>query len=418
MKRLALRLLFCGALLLPVTRTVAAPNPGQDLIKQAQAAVKAGQLDDALALYEKVITEHPEAINLWYTAESGIAQTLAKKGDFTGAAQAAHLCLDGAPNGQSFDEAVMLTASIFSARDKSVDRANQFIAFQQAGGKTNPMDAIGYPSLPEREKAFATMRQQAGQDAAASRLRADTYLFTGKPKDALAQFAEAFRRCGNSPDLQAVVSDLVGIGLRNMRGHRVGLDRDLQFVIYGPNGPDGKPGTADDLTDPFAAWLPAPPAAGQGGLSGIDDASLATLRKVRDATELYGGDPLVYPEYRRSGLKALIRVTSALDGWGAPGQKDWYLQRALGLDGLPEPDNDTGGLILAGAELAARGRDYHLGGIHALWDEIDADCAANSIPSNKSSDGVRKQFDNLCAQLARISFPQQSIHPLTIPATF
>jgi len=418
MKRSALILLLGGLVLLPVARGAAAPNPGDDLMKQAQAAAKDGKWDNALQLYQKIFIEHPEASNRWYEAQMNIAQTLAKKGDLAEAAKAAHLCLDGAPSPQSFDAAVMLTAGILSAQDKNVDRANQFITFEQAGGKTNPMDAVGYPSLPDREKAFATIRQQAGEDSAASRLRALTYLFTGKPKDALAQFAEAFRRSENISFLQDPVLDLVGIGLRDMRGHRVGLDRDVQFVIFGPNGPDGKPGTADDLADPFAPWLPAPPAAGEGGLSGVDAGSLAPLRQVHDAAELCGGDPLLYAEARRNALKALLRSTSALDGWGAPGQKDWYLGRALGLGGMPPPDGATRGLLLTGAELSARGRACHLGGIHALWSEIYADCAATNIPFDKALDAARAQFDKTCATLEHIPFPQPDLKPLKTPATF
>jgi hypothetical protein len=49
--------------------------------------------------------------------------------------------------------------------------------------------------------------------------------------------------------------DMVLIGARAVRGHPVGLDVFFQFVNYGPAGPDGKPGTADDLADPFAPLL-------------------------------------------------------------------------------------------------------------------------------------------------------------------
>jgi tetratricopeptide (TPR) repeat protein len=418
MKRLALILFLCGPVLLPVARGAAAPNPVDDLMRQAQGAVKAGKFDDALQLYEKMFTEHPEASNHWFDVQINIAQALAKKGDLSGAAQAAHLCLDGASDAQSFDAAVMFTATILSAQDKNVDRANQFIAFAQTGGKTNPMDAVGYPSLPDREKAFAAIRRQVGDDANASRLRAFTYLFTGKPKDALAQFAEEFRRSDNISNLQLPILDLVNIGLRDMRGHRVGLDQDLQFVIFGPNGPDGKPGTADDLTDPFAPWLPAPPAAGEGGLSGIDAGGLATLHQVRDAAQLYGGDPLLFPDIRLPALTALQRSTSALDGWGAPGRKDWYLDRALGLGGMPLPDEGTRGLLLAGAQLSARGRACHLGGLYTLWNEIDADCAANNIPSDKPIVAARAQFDRICTVLGHVLFPKISLNPLKKPATF
>ena len=261
MKRLALILLLVG----PAISFAAEPDAAVgDLFKQAQAAVAAGKFDDAVHLYGQVLTEHPTASARWYEAQLGIAQALVKKGDFAEAAKAAHLCLDGAPTLQTFDAAVTATANILSAQDKNVDRANQFINFEQNGpgpGVTNPMDAVGYPSLPDRETAFAALRQQGDDDD--GRLRAMTYLFTGKPRDALAQFADAFRRSTNHLQPTRAASDLVLIGLRAVRGHRVGLDKAIQFVIYGVNGPDGKPGTPDDLTDPFAEYLPAPPPMGR-----------------------------------------------------------------------------------------------------------------------------------------------------------
>jgi hypothetical protein len=55
--------------------------------------------------------------------------------------------------------------------------------------------------------------------------------------------------------MSAAGHDMILIGVRAVRGHSVGLDAFYNFVNYGPAGPDGKPGTADDLADPFAALL-------------------------------------------------------------------------------------------------------------------------------------------------------------------
>ena len=414
MKRLALILFLCG----PATPFAwGAPNPVDDLFKQAQDANVAKKFDDAINLYERVLTEHPEASSRWFEAQLDIAQALAKKGDFAGAAQAAHLCLDGAPDLGAFDNAVAFTAAILSAQDKNVDRANQFIAFEQTGTGTNPMDAVGYPSLPDREKAFAAIRQQAGTDSNASKLRALTLLFTGKPRDALAQFADAFRRNENPYDSSNAGVDLVCIGLRAARGHRVGLDKAMQFVIFGPNGPDGKPGTADDLPDPFASLMPPVPPAGTGGLAELAPDDLAVLQKVRDAAQLYAGDPLLPNDgIRRATVSALQRANDALDGWGAPGQKDWYVRLALGMDG-PPPDEYTSG-YMSGMQLAARGRETNYGGVHAVWSEVDALCAADGIEPPKHMGEIRGQFDKFCVSLGQIQFSKIAVNPLKTPATF
>jgi tetratricopeptide (TPR) repeat protein len=414
MKRLALILCLCGQAI-PVAW--GAPNPVDDLFKQAQISAKDGKFDDAIQSYEHVLTDHPEAYSRWFDAEMNLAQMLAKKGDWDGAAKAAHLCLDGAPNLGSFDRAVGFAAAILSAQDKNIDRANQFIAFEQAGTGVNPMDAVGYPSLPEREKAFTLIRQQAGDDANASRLRGFTYLFTGKPKEALGQFADAFRRNESPYDLSNAGVELVCIGLRAVRGHRVGLDKDMQFVIFGPDGPDGKPGTADDLTDPFAQFMPPVPAAGTGGLAALSADDLATLQKVRDAAQVYAGDPFLPSDgIRRTALAALQRANDALDGWGAPGQKDWYLRLALGVDCRPPDENTTG--YLTGMQLAARGRAAHYGGVHALWNEIDAVCAAKNIDPPRRLKDVRAQFEKVCAGLEQIKFSTPTLVLLKKPATF
>ena len=44
----------------------------------------------------------------------------------------------------------------------------------------------------------------------------------------------------------------IAIGLKALNGTPVGMDAFVAFQRYGPNGPDGKPGTADDLKDPLA----------------------------------------------------------------------------------------------------------------------------------------------------------------------
>jgi tetratricopeptide (TPR) repeat protein len=418
MKRLALILILAAG---AFTLARAADNPVDDLFRQAQASTEAKKFDDAIASYERILAEHPEAYDRWFDAEVNIAQTLARKGDFAEAAKAAHLCLDGAPDLGAFDRAVAMTAQILSAQDKNVDRANLFLAFQQSGatgGKVNPMDAVGYPSQPAREQAFASARQQAGDDAPAARFRAFTYLYTGKPRDALAQFADAFRRNDNPYDLRNAGVELVTVGLRAVQGHRVGLDKAMQFVIYGPNGPDAKPGTADDLPDPFALWLTNVPPPGEGGMANLPADDLANLKKVRAAAALYTGDPLLPSDgVRRTAVSALQRTLIALDGWGAPGQKDWYVRLALGL-GCPPPDEYTANTYLSGAAYAARGRGLNYAGLTALWTEIDADCKAAGLALPKHIDDVHRQFDGYTTGLARIQFPAPAPGVLKVPAAF
>jgi tetratricopeptide (TPR) repeat protein len=417
MKRLALSFLLAVCL---APRAWSDPNPVDELFKQAQEAAKNSKWDDAIGYYEKVIEEHPEDPGRWFEVQLNITQMLIKKGDWDAAAKSAHLCIDAAPNLGAFDNAVVFTAAVLSAQDKGIDRANQFLNFELTGGtdgKPNPLDAVGYPSNPARDAAFATMRQQAGDDSIGCRLRAYTYLLSGKPKDALGNFADAFRRNENPYDLTNAGVELVATGLRAAQGHRVGLDKAMQFVIYGPAGPDGKAGTSDDIPDPFASLMPPVPSPGSGGYAGFSPDDLATLEKVRDAAQLYAGDPLLPSDgIRRNALSALQRLNDALDGWGAPGQKDWYLRLALGIGCLPPDEYTTGYLI--GAESAARGRGNNYGGVRALWTEIDSLCATNKIDPPKHLGDLTKQFEGVCKNLGQIQFPKPSYNLLKNPATF
>lgn len=409
MKRHALILILSAAAI--SLASAAPPDPAvADLFKQAQAASTAKNFDEAIKLYEQVITEHPTASARWFEAQLSIAQNLAKKGAWDDAAKAIHICLDSAQTPQAFDGAVATAAGIFSAQDKNVDHANQFLSFAQTGAGKNPMEAIGYPTMPERETALAAIRQQAGDDDAAAKLRATTYLLTGKPKEALAVFADAFRRSTNNTQTVRASSDLVLIGLRAMRGNRAGLETAAQFIIYGPNGPDGKPGSSDDLPDPFASYLPEPPLIGEGGLAQYTPDDLAELKKVREAAQLYWADPLLAADIRKTALGSLLKATSALDGWGAPGQKEQFLQAAL----ESTVDDQTRALLLSCAEAAAKGRQLNFGSVQALWAEIDA----KKIPATKGTDDARKQFNGLCEALNKIPFPKITTKPLTVPAKY
>ena len=389
----------------------------RDLMNQAGKAAAAAQFDQALPLYEQVIDQYPEAGRPVFDAQTGIAQALAKKGDFGGALKAAHVALDGAPTAQAFDNAATLIANLFSARDQKVDQANRFIAWQQSGSGANPLEAIGYPVMTDREHAFEAIWAQAGNDAAAAKLRAVTYLYSGHPREALAQYAEAFRRNDNLGNLPDAGMELVFIGLRAARGCRAGLDDAMTYVVYGPNGPDGKPGTTDDLKDPFAGLLSPPPPAGQGGGSGIKPEDMALLNQIGDAAKLYAGDPLLVSDIRRSSFSAIQRVNASIDGWGAPGQRDWYFDLIFKTEGAPL-DKSSMGAVLTGAELAARGRDPHYGGVWTFWSDLDAANAAASLTSNKEMEDARSRFKKMCDDLLKQRAPSLVFTPLKEPAKF
>ena len=411
MKRLAL-ILLCIGLAAPLAQS--AENV-DNLVRATGQALNAKKYDEVLSLSERIITEHPEAFARWGGIQFRIAATLAAKGDLAEAVKAAHIAMDCASTTSEYDSAVMLTAGILSALDQNVERANQLLSFQQTGpvaGAVNPLEAIGYPSSPERERAFAVMRQEAGESASGSRLRAYTYLLSGKPSEAFAHFADAFRRSATAYDTHTAGIELVTTGLRAVRGHRLDQNKALRFLLFGPCGPDGKPNTEDDLADPFAGLLPAPPVAGEGGLAGLNSDEIKQLRQLRDAAKLYVGDPML-DWLRRPAAAALQRANEALEDWGSAEQKAWYLQQFFSTQ---EPTFKD--LLLTGALAAARGRALHLGGIPILWNEIDAYCASHGIGPEEVAPRVRKQWTDTAESLNRLQVDPLQPRPLTKPATF
>jgi tetratricopeptide (TPR) repeat protein len=244
------------------------PKAKQDwCLRTADTLLDKQQYDDALKNYERVFTDYPTLTERWYDAQKRIADALRKKGDLPGAAKAAHICLDAGGEANQVMDNARLVADCIKALDKdNVARANAFINFQKFGPAgpdkkpgtaddlKNPLDELGYPAYPQREQAFADARKSAGDSADAARYRALTYLYSGKPKEALRQFMDAFGRCP-SQDMKKYGDDMIMLGARSVRGSAAGLDEFYNFVNFGPNGPDGKPGTADDLPDPFAALV-------------------------------------------------------------------------------------------------------------------------------------------------------------------
>ena len=235
-------------------------------IQAADTLVEQGKYDEALRAVERVFTAYPQATDAWSGAQRRIVEILVKKGTYDEALRAVRVCMDGSNDEKSFADMVRLAADILRAMDKNLGRANALINYhrygpagedQKAGTDDDlkdPLAGVAYPSYPEREKAFAEARKQAGDDTRAMRYRAFTWLYCGRPKEALRCFMDAFARA-SADEIVLTANDMILIGARSARGYAVGLDAFYHFVNCGPAGPDGKPGTADDLADPFGPLL-------------------------------------------------------------------------------------------------------------------------------------------------------------------
>ena len=90
---------------------------------------------------------------------------------------------------------------------------------------------------------------------------------------------------------------------------------------------------------------------------------------------------------RRDAVWALNRVHEALNDWGRDGQQEWYVNRLLA--GLP---GDMQEALAAGAQCAAKARQYHLGGVHRFWREAEALTKKKRGGLAREAGKVREEF--------------------------
>ncbi len=151
------------------------------------------------------------------------------------------------------------------------------------------------------------------------------YLYSGHPREALQCYADAFRRCLPA-EVKTIGAEMIAVGVRSVQGHACDLDRFYAFLRYGPDGPDGIPGTDDDLKDPFAELgITVRQPADDGGLAGITPDQRKLLLELRGHLEQIAFFERDEPYVRKDALADLARVHAALCDWGTAQQKQWFI---------------------------------------------------------------------------------------------
>ncbi len=364
--------------------------------------LQAGDRDEALAMYERVFAEMPHEPKGWKDAQVRIVRALADK-DPNLALPAARVALDLAPNERELRSLIYLVADLYREIDAHLGRATRFILFQKHGpagadGRegtdddlTNPLAETPYPDYARRIKAFEAHHATLRDDAEAAAYLAYAMLASGRPREALEHYLDAFRK-SDLRGLQDVARALVFQGVRAVRGHAAGMEACFDYLRHGPAGPDGQAGTDDDLSDPLGdleAVRDAPPA-GAGGAIPLAEPDRAAIAEL----EAYLQRLVVRPEHkalRYDALRALHRIHQTLDDWGAEGQLAWYLN-LLAESSLSEKE---GARALFDALAAGKGRSLHLGG---LWrakrriERFDAPDASPLAAACRSAQGPIEQL--------------------------
>ena len=131
---------------------------------------------------------------------------------------------------------------------------------------------------------------------------------------------------------------------------------------------------------------------GDGGLAILTPKQVETVRKARDAIKRMAVSEHESHYTRRRAVEALERLHEALNDWGRKDQFEWYLERLR-----KEPHESVRGVLVRGAALAAKARQYHLGGARAFWRQIDT---LYPGPLPESVQRLRDSFDAASAAFA------------------
>lgn len=163
-----------------------------------------------------------------------------------------------------FARAVAVVAHALRGRDGHLVSGNAFRTYQVYGPAgpdrkpgtpddiANPLAGVKPKPEPELDRLFQAALDRQPPTLKGWRARAWVYLLWSKPKEALGAFKHAFALCPLDSQTIARAAQDIALGLKALRATPVGMEDFAQFQRYGPNGPDRKKGTRDDLEDPLA----------------------------------------------------------------------------------------------------------------------------------------------------------------------
>lgn len=216
----------------------------------------------------QVIAAWPQDLGVCLKAQALIVTALVGQGRLDDAIGAAKVLYGVAANTEKdVTEAAMVVMSALKAKHHSIAPANEYALFQQHGpngpdGKPGTEDDLKDPvgSFPcaipaEAATVFKKAIEGLPQDFGGRRRRGYLYLFAGDPALALKEFAKSFPLTLLDQKSTEDATDDIVLALRAYYGHPFAGERFIEYVKYGPNGKDGKPGTGDDLTDPVREIL-------------------------------------------------------------------------------------------------------------------------------------------------------------------
>ena len=231
------------------------------------AALRAGRTADLAQVYTRAMLTSPLDESLAYGCLRAIADLRTREGlyDEAAAAAAAAYAVTGFSSYyvSGYTRAIELVCQALRARDGHLASGNAFRRYQVLGPAgpdaklgtaddiANPLAGAAFRLDPDLARLYETALAAQPPSVAGHRARGWIYLLWCKPREALREFKREFALCSlDSTEFTRAAQD-VALGLKALNGTPVGMDAFALFQRYGPDGPDGKPRTADDLKDPL-----------------------------------------------------------------------------------------------------------------------------------------------------------------------
>jgi tetratricopeptide (TPR) repeat protein len=232
------------------------------------AAIRLGRTDELARVFFRAILAEPLDENTALLCLKAIMELRVREGrldDGLAAAYAAYsTCGFGTYASPAvFGKAVDLVAEALRARDGHLVSGNLFRQYQLTGPAgpdrkpgtpddlPSPVANVAFKPDPELDKLFEAAIAAQPLSVAGHRARGWLCLAWCKPRKALGEFKRAFAICSlETAEINRVAQD-VALGLKALHGTPVGMEAFADFQRHGPNGPDGRKGTPDDLKDPL-----------------------------------------------------------------------------------------------------------------------------------------------------------------------
>lgn len=243
------------------------------LPKLVPVAMAAGQVEEFVGLCVRAMLARPldeGGARACLRAIAAVRMQQGRLGDALAAAWA-HYAVTGFDESRSsrsteFAQAVGLLTHALRARDGHLAGANALGRYQLYGPNgpdrragtpddlAHPLKGVAFRPNPQLDGLFEAALKAQPVSYEGHRRRAWIYLLWCKPGKALGELKRAFALCSLEPTAMARAAQDVALGLKALNATPAGMDAFATFQRYGPNGPDGRAGTADDLKDPLGGF--------------------------------------------------------------------------------------------------------------------------------------------------------------------